>query len=327
LNITGASIGRSAVAVPELAGGNVNQHVCEIRLKRGVMDPDFVCAVLNSPMGQDQISSFQAGGNRQGLNFSQVGSIRVPALDFHQQQAIGAVIGDVDRLSATLEGLVAKNQAFREGMMQQLLSPRAGWSRAPLSDLADVIDPHPSHRAPPAVGNGVPFVGIGDLNSAGTLVGGGRLVDPAVLAEHLARYDFRDGLLGLGRVASIGKVVRFPVGPARYAVSPTMGVIRPTKTPREFLEYALRSRFVADQFAAMTAGSTRSSVGMESLRRLVIALPPGAEAQAIGRALSAMDDSLDALERRLTKARSVKIGMMQELLTGSTELPVGERAQ
>jgi type I restriction enzyme S subunit len=74
LNITGASIGRSAVATDELEGGNVNQHVCEIRLKRDLMDPRYVNAFLLSRAGQDQIDMFQAGGNRQGLNFQQVGS-------------------------------------------------------------------------------------------------------------------------------------------------------------------------------------------------------------------------------------------------------------
>lgn len=64
LNITGASIGRSAVATLELDGGNVNQHVCEIRLKRDVMDPYYVNAFLLSRAGQNQIDTFQAGEPR-----------------------------------------------------------------------------------------------------------------------------------------------------------------------------------------------------------------------------------------------------------------------
>ena len=92
LNITGASIGRSAVATEALDGGNVNQHVCEIRLDEQQMDPMFVCSVLLSNLGQDQIASFQAGGNRQGLNFQQVGSIRVPTPQLDEQRAIADVL-------------------------------------------------------------------------------------------------------------------------------------------------------------------------------------------------------------------------------------------
>lgn len=62
LNITGASIGRSAVADSRVSGGNVNQHVCIIRLKQEGFLPEYLCHFLVSPYGQAQIDSFQAGG-------------------------------------------------------------------------------------------------------------------------------------------------------------------------------------------------------------------------------------------------------------------------
>src|SRR2546426_2039626 len=77
LNITGASIGRAAVADPRVEGGNVNQHVCIIRPMQGEIDSRFLCFLLLSRQGQRQIDSFQAGGNRQGLNFAQIRSFRL----------------------------------------------------------------------------------------------------------------------------------------------------------------------------------------------------------------------------------------------------------
>ena len=60
LNITGASIGRSAVADIRLNGGNVNQHVCEIRPCHR-LDSYYLNNYLLSVDGQRQIDSFQAG--------------------------------------------------------------------------------------------------------------------------------------------------------------------------------------------------------------------------------------------------------------------------
>jgi len=58
LNITGASIGR-ATYIPENFGeGNVNQHVCIIRLQKEVL-PEYTTLYLNSPIGQDLIFSTQ----------------------------------------------------------------------------------------------------------------------------------------------------------------------------------------------------------------------------------------------------------------------------
>ena len=42
LNITGASIGRCAVADERVQGGNVNQHVCIIRANKNELDSDFL---------------------------------------------------------------------------------------------------------------------------------------------------------------------------------------------------------------------------------------------------------------------------------------------
>ena len=39
---------------------------------------------------------------------------------------------------------------------------------ASLGEYADVIDPHPSHRAPEEVADGYPFLGIGDIDYFGT---------------------------------------------------------------------------------------------------------------------------------------------------------------
>lgn len=70
LNITGASIGRSSVVLrDDLIGGNVNQHVCIIRLC-DQYDSKFVNINILSNLVQNQIKAFQAGGNREGLNFS-----------------------------------------------------------------------------------------------------------------------------------------------------------------------------------------------------------------------------------------------------------------
>ena len=43
LNITGASIGRTAVVDSRLVGGNVNQHVCIIRLIKNIYSPHLLC--------------------------------------------------------------------------------------------------------------------------------------------------------------------------------------------------------------------------------------------------------------------------------------------
>lgn len=124
LNITGASIGRSAVADLRVAGGNVNQHVCEIRVKPGELNPAFLSTYLLSTPGQKQIDSFQAGGNRQGLNYEQVRSFVIPLPPLSEQEAIAAVLSEMDAEIGALERRREKTRAIKQGMMQQLLTGR-----------------------------------------------------------------------------------------------------------------------------------------------------------------------------------------------------------
>jgi type I restriction enzyme S subunit len=239
-----------------------------------------------------------------------------------EQEAIAGALSDVDALIESMEQLIAKKRQIKQGAMQELLTPKEGWYIEKLENIADVIDPHPSHRAPAIVANGIPFVGIGDLNENGEIVGSKlRTVDPSVFYDHLARYNLKDELIGLGRVASIGKVVKLQDIGIKYVVSPTLGVIRGTKVRRDYLLYALKSKGIAEQFNKIMSGSTRSSVGMIVLRKLDVILPlDQAEQSRIASILSDMDAEIAELDAKLAKARQVKQGMMQELLTGRIRL-------
>ena len=121
LNITGASIGRSAVADSRIVGGNVNQHVCIIRAKVDELNPVLLNQFLISERGQKQIDGFQAGGNRQGLNFAQIRSFEIPLAPTEREQ-----LRIADCLSSLDAGVVAEIakletlKSHKKGLMQQL---------------------------------------------------------------------------------------------------------------------------------------------------------------------------------------------------------------
>lgn len=96
LNITGASIGRSAV-YKGLDQANVNQHVCIVRPTDGYC-PDFVQLNLASDSGQKQIESSQAGGGREGLNFQQIGKMHFSFPTLDEQKQIGGYFNALDNL-------------------------------------------------------------------------------------------------------------------------------------------------------------------------------------------------------------------------------------
>jgi restriction endonuclease S subunit len=121
LNITGASIGRSAVADSRIVGGNVNQHVCIVRVKASELNPIFLNHYLISDRGQKQIDSFQAGGNRQGLNFAQIRSFEIPLppTEREQQQIADCLSSLTARIIAESESLDTL-KTHKKSLMNQL---------------------------------------------------------------------------------------------------------------------------------------------------------------------------------------------------------------
>ena len=119
LNITGASIGRSALVDKQIVGGNVNQHVCIIRTKENLV-PSFICSFLLSNYGQRQIDSFQAGGNRQGLNFEQIKSIKITIPSKDEQIKIAKLLRAIDERIATQNKIIDKLQSLIKGVAQNV---------------------------------------------------------------------------------------------------------------------------------------------------------------------------------------------------------------
>ena len=105
LNITGASIGRTTVVNKNVEGGNVNQHVCIIRLLEDY-SPNYICNYLLSYGGQKQIDSFKAGGNREGLNFEQIRSIKFSIPSFREQSKIASLLSLLEERIATQNKII-----------------------------------------------------------------------------------------------------------------------------------------------------------------------------------------------------------------------------
>lgn len=325
LNITGASIGRSAVADTRLNGGNVNQHVCEIRPCHR-LDSYYLNNYLLSVDGQRQIDSFQAGGNRQGLNYQQVRSFLIPLPPLPEQTAIATTLSDVDSLISSLDALIAKKKQIKQGAMQELLSGKrrlpgfsGEWEVKRLGDVAvlhkeNVIpnatpDKTFTHFSLPSYDQGKePVVELGLSIGSNKF----RVISGAVLISKLNP-----------RIPRIWVPL---VIPEDSVASTEFLVLTPKECiTRNYLYVLLTSPRLQEQMELAATGTTGSHqrIGPEHVLKLVLHVPNAiSEQQAIATILSDMDAEISALEARRNKTRLLKQGMMQELLTGRIRLPM-----
>lgn len=121
LNITGASIGRSTLVPENLKQGNVNQHVCIIRLQPIVI-PEFVSMFLNSPGGQDLIFSAQTGVTREGLNYGQIRGFEIPLPPPPEQHEIVRRVDALFKKADEIGARYQKAKAFVDKLTQSILA-------------------------------------------------------------------------------------------------------------------------------------------------------------------------------------------------------------
>ena len=346
LNITGASIGRSAIADDRVAGGNVNQHVCIIRTDARRLDAHFLNLFLLSKKGQKQIDSFQAGGNRQGLNFGQIRSFLIPLPPLPEQRAIAAVLSDVDALLSGLEQLIGKKRAIKQATMQQLLTGKvrlpgfekkqghrqaeAGifprdWKMATLREIC-IFENGDRGRNYPSPGSfvqsGIPFINAGHISEGKINFIEMNYITPEN-SDRLGSGKVRAGDIVFCLRGSLGKFGVVADNFGEGAIASSLVIVRPKANAigREFLGCYFSSALCAQMIDIWSGGAAQPNLGAQDLARFSILLPPTlVEQTAIATVLSDMDAEIAALEQRRDKTRLLKQGMMQELLTGRIRL-------
>lgn len=87
----------------------------------------------------------------------------------------------------------------------------------------------------------------------------------------------------------------------------------------EFLYYVIP--LIKDEMLSRASGSTFAEISARKLSTITLQLPPLPEQQRIAKALSDMDALISTTEKLLQKKKNIKLGAMQNLLTGKKRLP------
>lgn len=255
--------------------------------------------------------------------------IDLPSLT--EQRRIASVLRDIDEMLSTLEQQVTKKQSIKQGMMQELLTGRTripgfqeGWADATIGSVARVIGGGtPSTRVPAYWNGGIPWFTPAEIRASGS--GLVSCSQRTITSEGLANSGA--ALLPVGTVLVTSRASIGNCAIAEVPVTTNQGFA--SMVPKDsrsswFLYYWTQQN--TSELESRAAGSTFLEISASKVASIPLRRPALGEQQAIGDVLRDADLELDALAVRLAKARAIKTGMMQELLTGHTRLPGQETA-
>jgi type I restriction enzyme, S subunit len=234
-------------------------------------------------------------------------------LEFHfptpprsEQIAIGNAISDTDCLISSLDQLIAKKRDILQAAMQQLLTGQrrlpgfsGEWEVKRLGDVADLYQPL-TISARQLTDSGYPVYG------ANGVVG------------FFSDFNHDTPQLTVTcRGSTCGTVNRTVEKSWITGNAMVINCDRSRGIVKDFLYFSL----LGQDLSVCITGTGQPQIVRGPLANFELSIPSDLEEQtAIATILSDMDAELAALEARRDKARQLKQGMMQELLTGRIRL-------
>lgn len=310
--------GVTAVVPAHLDGCNCASMMIVRKGER--FDSRWLCYLMNSPMGLRQVRDVQYGTAQKQFNISDAVGFLFPYPRRAEQEAIAEALSDADALIESLEQLLAKKRQIKQGAMQELLT---GKRRLPwfggewnVRRFGEVVAPRGTRIDPRAAG---PLEFCVELEHIGSATG--ELLSSTTATENSSlKSVFNSGDVLFGKLRAYLRKYWFA---DRSGVCSTEIWVLAPKC--EELSAAYLFQLVqTDSFveaASSSYGTHMPRSDWNVVKNYELSLPPTTmEQSAIATVLSDLDTEIGAIEDGLSKARQIKQGMMQELLTGRIRL-------
>lgn len=324
--------GIAAVVPKEIDGCNC-ASVMIIR-KHERFESKWLSYLLNSSIGINQISNVQYGTAQKQFNISDAINFAYPFPPKKEQQAIAEALSDADALIESLEQLIAKKRQIKHGAMQELLTGQrrlpgfsGEWSRKMLPEIAWFQEG--------------PGVRVWQFTKSGVkLLNGTNIIKGSLQLDTTVRFISEEEANGAYShfLADEDDIVIASSGITIEKFHEKVAIVEKQHLPfcmntstirfkvynefvsRGFLFHFLRGEDFKKSVGGQATGSAQLNFGPSHLNKVEILLPHINEQYEISKILSAIDEEVNGLENQLSKARQIKQGMMQELLTGRIRL-------
>jgi type I restriction enzyme S subunit len=264
-----------------------------------------------------------------------------------EQEAVADALSDADALIDSLEQLITKKRQMKYGAMQELLTGKKrlpGFARSDryrqtevgiipedweLSPFRQIVASYIDYRGRTPRKLGLEWGGGDILALSANNVEMGKINQDkeayfgseALYRKWMLQGDCEKGDVLLTMEAPLGNVAQIPDS-RRYILSQRVLLIKPkASVQHDFLAHSMQGSYFQKQLLDNATGSTAKGIQRRKLDTLPVYVPSDkAEQEAIAAILNDINLELSELDVSVSKARQIKQGMMQELLTGRIRL-------
>ncbi|MEN9946704.1 MAG: hypothetical protein RLZZ293_1090 [Pseudomonadota bacterium] len=237
-------------------------------------------------------------GSQMNLNTTLINTTQIPIPLVKERIAIATALSDADDLISSLEKLIAKKRNIKQGAMQKLLQPKDDWEVKKLGEVCDIKKGQLITDSTRVNGN-IPVIAGGKMpayfhNKPNRL---GKTITISGSGANAGYIAFHDYPIFASDCSTIGEKENYSI---------------------QYIYYLMQS--LQEKIYKMQTGGAQPHIHPSDLNPITIPFPPKEEQAKIATILSDMDAEITALETKLEKYRKIKLGMMQNLLTGKIRL-------
>ncbi|MEI8047981.1 MAG: restriction endonuclease subunit S [Bacteroidota bacterium] len=293
----------------------LNQRVGKIEIKQN-NNIDFIYYLFQKYETINGLLESMAGTDPPNLSNGGIYNIdcAVP-INKSEQTAIATALSDADALISSLEKLIEKKRAIKQGAMQELLKPKEGWIIKKLGKVAEFYSGGtPSTSNASFYGGDICWITSSDLNKTNIESVEGKITKSG-LENSSSKMIQKETLLVALYGATAGVTA---ISHIEAAINQAVLAIIPKNDNNLFLFYQLTS--LKDWILSTFIQGGQGNLSGNIFKELELYLPLYEEQTRIATILSDMDAEIITLEQKLSKYKSIKQGMMQELLTGKIRL-------
>jgi type I restriction enzyme, S subunit len=262
------------------------------------------------------------------LNKNTLQKIKIGLPTLAEQTAIATALSDADALISSLEKLIAKKRNIKQGAMQKLLQPKEGWEVKKLGEIGKChrgVSYNPERDLHPHDKNiTVRLLRSNNVQNQNIDLNGLQYVDQERVKQNQLLQD-NDIVICManGSKQLVGKSAIFKVkDKLNYTFGAFMGCFRTNVdlASSSYIALNFQSFQYRNYIDVLLSGSSINNLNPGNIESIEIPFPSKEEQTRIANILSDMNAEISALETKLEKYRKVKLGMMQNLLTGKIRL-------
>lgn len=313
----------------------LNQRVGKFVIRQNYkLERDFLYYTIFSERFIKFIKQRASVTHQPNISPADIEEFLIPLPKFAEQQKIAYILSKIDDLIQKTDQIIERTQRLKKGLMRKLLTKGIGHTKFrhtfygdipeqwEIIDLGEIVRSYKNGIYKKSIypGQGVSNIRMFNIIDGRIDPNGAPLLE--VTEDEQKQYELIQGDILINRVNSsdlVGKagIVDHHLGKVVFDSMNIRLRVKPERCDPYFLSYFLNTSMYYRQIRSSVKNAVaQSSLNQDDLNKIKIGIPIVQEQKRIAVFLSRMDQKIQQEKFGLSIIEKLKIGLMQNLLTG-----------